>query len=225
MGGHTGLPSGVAGQQTRDSERTASCQSRRKTKSPAAPATMHAPPALTLPVTGGHGFKPPFFAGWKGGRSCTWQDLGFLPQHVRHVGRRCGVGGPLGPMNQSLPSSNSLLFVLLQVENALSPPRCPGRHPHTLPRGPESCLQERPFLPTNPYKAADQTRPSPRDPAPLRSFGGYAVEGTLLWRPRTWEGQAPQGGPFLPRSFSEHLSAGCQAERLAPSVFLSLNAS
>ena len=162
---------------------------------------------------------------WKGGRSCTWQDLGFLPQHVRHVGRRCGVGGPLGPMNQSLPSSNSLLFVLLQVENALSPPRCPGRHPHTLPRGPESCLQERPFLPTNPYKAADQTRPSPRDPAPLRSFGGYAVEGTLLWRPRTWEGQAPQGGPFLPRSFSEHLSAGCQAERLAPSVFLSLSAS
>lgn len=136
------------------------------------------------------------------------------------VGRGVG-GGPLGQMNQSLPSSNSLLFVLLQVENALSPPRCPGRHPHALPGGPEACLQERPFLPTNPCKATDQTRPS----LPLRSFGGYTVEGTLLWRPRTWEGRAPQGCPFLPRSFSEHLSAGCQAQRLAPSVFLSLNAS
>lgn len=222
MGGHTGLPSGAAGQQTRDSEQIASCQSRRQTESPVVPATMHAPLALTLPVTGGHGFKLPFFAGWKGGRSCTWQDLGFLPPHVRHVGRwGGGWGGPLGQMNQSLPSSNSLLFVLLQVENALSPPRCPGRHPHALPGGPEACLQERPFLPTNPCKATDQTRPS----LPLRSFGGYTVEGTLLWRPRTWEGRAPQGCPFLPRSFSEHLSAGCQAQRLAPSVFLSLNAS
>ena len=75
-----------------------------------------------------------------------------------------GAEGPLGQMNQSLPSSNSLLFVLLQVENALSPPRCPARHPHALPQGPEACLWERPFHPTNPCKAMDQTRPSLGDP-------------------------------------------------------------
>lgn len=159
-----------------------------------APATMHAPPALTLPVTGGHRFLPPF-AGWKGDHSCTWQDVGFLPQHVRHVGRK----GLSGQMNQSLPSSNLLLFVLLQVENALSPLRCPGRHPHALPQGPGACLWERPFLPTNPCKAEDQTRPFLLgDPAPLRSFGGSAVESTSLPRPRAWEGRVPQGLRSLP---------------------------
>lgn len=92
MGGDIGLPSGAAGRQTQDSERTAARQSHRETESPATPATVHALPALTLPVTGGHGFLPPFFAGWKGDPSCTWQAVGFLPQHVPHVGRK----GPWG---------------------------------------------------------------------------------------------------------------------------------
>lgn len=170
--------------------------SHRRAEPPAALPKTHTSSALAIVVMEGSKFLPRPL--------CTREDSGFLPW----AAPACASlpwpweGRAVDEMNQRwiLPSSNSLLFVLLYVENKPSPPCHPRHHPHTW---------EHPFLPVVSSVATEVKCPVPRAlfhcrPALVPVWRECHCSDPGVGR----AGQDQDFGSSVFRSFSEHRSIG-----------------